>query len=79
MNLLLKLGPDWYYSNLLIINKVAIIILDEYKQDEFCNIISAYCNPKENNTQYHIISSNSIIYMPFYYILFFLHNDLGLY
>ena len=63
---------DWHYSNLPIVNKVAIIILDKYNQDRFCNIILVYCNLKIDINQYYTISSNSATYIPLYYILFFL-------
>ena len=77
MQLFLELGADQYCSNLPTIDKVAIIIPDEYKQSGFCNIILAYRNPKENNNQYNIINSNSAVYMLLYYMLFFPYSDLG--
>lgn len=78
MKLLLELGVDWRYSNLPTIDKVAIIIPDEYKQSRFRDIVLAYYNPKKNHNQYHIISSNLAAYMPLYYMLFFLSSDLRL-
>ena len=39
MKLFLELGVDSYCGNLPTKYKVAIIILDEYKQGEFCDIV----------------------------------------
>jgi len=39
MRLILKASANYYYKNLLISNKVAVIILDEYSNTSFCNII----------------------------------------
>ena len=77
MKLLLELGADWRRSNLPTIEEVAIIILDEYDQGGFCDIILAYRHPENNNNQYHTVSSNSAAYMPLHYFLFFPSGDLG--
>jgi len=39
MRLILKANTNYRYKNLLISNKVAVIILDEYSNASFCNII----------------------------------------
>ena len=71
------MGADWYCSNLPTVDEVAIIILDEYNQGRFCDIILAYCNPEIDTNQYYTINSNSAAYMPLYYVLFFPCGNLG--
>lgn len=46
MKLLLKIRVDWYCNNLPTVDKVAIIIPDEYNQGRFYDIVLAYHNPK---------------------------------
>ena len=43
MRLILKAGTDCCYKNLLISNEVAVIILDEYSDASFRDIILAEC------------------------------------
>ena len=43
MRLILEASANWRYKNLLISNKVAIIILDKYGDASFHNIIFAEC------------------------------------
>ena len=77
MKLLLKLGVDDCCGNLSTKYEVAIIILDEYKQGEFRDIVLAYQNSKNNHNQYHTIDSNLAAYILLHYILFFPYRDLG--
>lgn len=76
MKLLLGLEIDYRQINLPFIKKVTIIIPDEYNQSGFYNIILAYCHLENNSNQYHIISSNSMVYMLLHYILFFSRSNL---
>ena len=76
IKLLLELGADCGQSNLLTIDKKAIIILEESNQSRFYNIVLAYCYHKNNNNEYYNVSSNSATYMPLYYILFFSSSNL---
>ena len=46
MKLFLEMGADWHCSNLSNVDKVAIIIPDEYNQGRFRDIVLAYRNPK---------------------------------
>lgn len=79
MKLFLEMRADQYYNNLPTVDKVAIIIPDEYNSGGFHDIILIYCNPIIDTNQYHIISSNLAAYMPLYYVLFFLCGDLKWY
>ena len=46
MRLILEASTDWRRENLLISNKVAVIILDEYSDASFHNIVfTEYCVP----------------------------------
>ena len=48
MQLILKTGTDCYYQNLLMSNKVAIIIPDKYSNATFCDIMLAErCVPNQ--------------------------------
>ena len=48
MRLILEANTDWRYKNLLISNKVAVIILDKYSDANFYNIILAErCAPNK--------------------------------
>lgn len=79
MKLLLELGANRRHSNLPTTDEVAMIIPNNYQQDGFRDIVLAYRSPKNNDNQYHTISSNSAAYMPLYYVLFFPCGDLGWY
>lgn len=70
------MGANWCYSNLSIVDKIAIIILDKYNQAGFLDIVLTYYNLEINTNQYHTISFNSAAYLPLYYIWFFFCSDL---
>lgn len=58
-------------------NEIAIIILDEYSQKRCCDIILVCQNPENNKNLYSISNSNLAAYISFYYILFFLYDNLA--
>jgi hypothetical protein len=77
MRLILEASADWRYKNLLISDKVAIIILDEYGDASFCNIVLVErCMPNKP-LRYCRISLAHAVYMPLYYILLFPTSDTG--
>ena len=48
MRLILETSTDWYHKNLLISNKVAVIILDKYSDINFYNImLTERCAPNK--------------------------------
>jgi len=79
MQLILEAGANWCYKNLLISNKVAIIILDEYGNASFYNIVLVECYTPNKQPRYCCINLTHAIYMPLYYILLFPYGDTGWY
>ena len=75
MRLILEASANYYHKNLLISNKVAVIILDEYSNASFCDIILAEYYTPNKRPQYYRINLTHAIYMPLYYILLFPYNN----
>ena len=69
MRLLLEIGADKRWSNLLIVNEVIIIIPNEYIQKEFWNIDLACQNSKI--TEIPIILSVPIWLLICFFIMFY--------
>ena len=77
MWLILEASTDCHCKNLLISNKVAIIILDEYGDASFRDIVLAErCAPNEQ-PRYCRINQTHAAYMPLYYILLFPRGNTG--
>ena len=79
MRLILKTSANWQRKNLLISNKIAIIILNKYSNAGFYNIIFTEYYIPNKPPQYYYINLVYTAYMPLYYILLFPHGDTGWY
>lgn len=69
--LIIKNNFDKRRYNLLIVNKIAIFILDKYKNYSYCNIVLAKRCVNNNKLHFYCISYINAIYFLLYYILFF--------
>ena len=77
MRLILEANINYHYKNLPISNKVAVIILDEYGDASFYNIIFIEYYIPNKPPQYCCINLVYAAYMPLYYVLLFPHGDTG--
>jgi len=77
MQLILEAGADWRRKNLLISDEVAVIILDEYGDAGFRDIVFVERNTPNKPLWYSCISLAYTVYIPLYYILLFLCGDTG--
>ena len=71
MRLILETSTNCRRENLLISNKVAIIILDEYSNTTFYNIILIERYTPNEQPQYSHINLTHATYIPLHYILLF--------
>jgi len=71
MRLILEAGTNYRRKNLLTSNKVAVIILDEYSNTGFRDIILIKRNIPNKPLRYCRISLAYATYMPLYYVLLF--------
>ena len=72
MRLILKASANQRYKNLLISNKVAIIILDKYGNTSFCDIMLIERYAPNKRLRYYYINLTYAAYMPLHYMLLFL-------
>ena len=77
MRLILGASTNYYYKNLLISNEVAIIILDEYNNTSFCDIMLIEHYTPNKQPRYYYINLTHAVYMPLYYILLFPYSNTG--
>jgi hypothetical protein len=63
-------GADHHRKNLPTTNKVGVLILDEYLDASFKDIVLAVCNPTKNR-RLRIVPISHPGYMPFHYVLLF--------
>jgi len=71
MQLILEARTNRHYKNLLISNKVAVIILDKYGNASFYNIILIERSTPNKQPRYYRINLTHAIYMPLHYVLLF--------
>ena len=77
MRLILETNINWYYKNLLISNKVAVIILDKYNNASFRDIVLAERYIPNKQPQYCCINLMHAAYMLLYYVLLFPRGNTG--
>ena len=77
MRLVIKLGADRCYKNLLTSNKVTAIILDKYTDVSRRDLVLTVYKAGRDRLQIYIVNVTYMVYMPFYYVLLFLYGDLG--
>jgi hypothetical protein len=77
MRLILKANINQYRENLLISNKVAVIILNKYNNTSFRDIILAEYITPNKPLRYCCISLVYTAYILLYYILLFPYSDTG--
>jgi len=77
MRLILEASANCCCKNLLISNKVAVIIPDEYGNTTFRNIVLIKRYTPNKQPQYCCINSTHAAYMPLHYILLFPYNNTG--
>jgi hypothetical protein len=77
MRLILEASTNWRYKNLLISNKVAVIILDEYSNTSFYNIMLTERYTPNKRLWYYRINLTHAIYIPLHYILLFPRGNTG--
>jgi hypothetical protein len=75
MRLILEAGANYCCKNLLISNKVAVIILDEYSNASFRDIILIERNIPNKPLWYCRISLAHAAYIPLYYVLLFPYGN----
>jgi hypothetical protein len=75
MRLILEASTNRRYKNLLISNKVAVIIPDEYSNASFRDIILMERNIPNKPLQYCRINLAHAVYMPLHYMLLFPYGD----
>ena len=71
MRLILEAGANCRYKNLLISNEVAVIILDEYGNTYFRNIILMERYTPNKQPRYYRINLTHTAYIPLHYVLLF--------
>jgi len=71
MQLILEASANYCRKNLLISDEVAIIILDEYGDTSFCDIVFIKRCAPNKQPQYCCINLTYTVYMPLHYILLF--------
>jgi hypothetical protein len=77
MRLILEAGANCRYKNLLISDKVAIIIPDKYGDTGFCDIVLTERYIPNKPLQYYRISLAHAVYIPLHYILLFPYSNTG--
>ena len=77
MRLILEAGANCRYKNLLISDKVAVIILDEYGNASFRDIILIERNMPNKPLRYYYISLAHAVYISLHYILLFPRSNTG--
>ena len=75
MRLILEAGANRRRKNLLISNKVAVIIPDEYSNASFRDIILAERYTPNKQPRYYRINLTHAIYIPLHYVLLFPYGD----
>jgi hypothetical protein len=77
MRLIIKLGANYYYENLLISNKVIAIILDEYINISRHNLVFIVYKASRDYSQIYIVNVIYTVYISLHYVLLFLYGDPG--
>ncbi len=77
MRLIIELHIDYYYKNLLMSNKVIVIILDKYIDISYYDLVLIIREVVYKRPQISIINITHAIYMLLYYVLLFLYSDPG--
>ena len=79
MRLILEASTNYCYKNLLINNKVAVIILNKYGDACFRNIILIKCYTPNKQPRYCYTNLIYAVYIPLYYILLLPRGNTGWY
>ena len=66
---------DEHHINLLTINKMAVILSDEYDQLCFCDIVICFCHTEGTQHGFSHIHFSYAAYMPLQYSLLFPYDD----
>ena len=77
MRLILEAGANCCCENLLMSNKVAVIILDEYGNASFRDIMLTERYTPNKQPRYRRINLTHTVYMPLYYVLLFPYGNTG--
>ena len=77
MRLILEVSTNCRRKNLLISNKVAVIILNKYSDASFRNIILIKYNMPNKPPQYCYINLVYTVYILLYYVLLFPYSNTG--
>jgi hypothetical protein len=77
MHLIIKLSANYYYKNLLTSNEVIALILNEYINASYYNLVFIIYKKGYKRLQIRIINIIYIAYMLLYYILLFLYSNLS--
>ena len=77
MRLILEASTNCCCENLLISNKVAVIIPDEYSNASFRDIILMERYAPNKQPRYRRINLTHAAYMPLYYVLLFPYGNTG--
>ena len=75
MRLILEAGTNYRRENLLISNKVAVIILDEYGNASFRDIMLIDRYTPNKQPRYYRINLAHTAYMPLHYVLLFPYSN----
>jgi hypothetical protein len=77
MRLIIKSSVDRHYKNLLTSNEVMAIILNEYMDVSYYNLVLIVYKVSYERPQIRTVNVIHVIYMPLHYILLFPYNDLN--
>jgi hypothetical protein len=77
MRLIIELGANRRYKNLLTSNKVIAIILDKYIDASRRDLVLTVREAGRERPQIHTINVTHATYMPLHYVLLFLYGDLS--
>jgi hypothetical protein len=79
MRLILEASANYCRENLLISNEVAVIILDEYSNTGFRDIMLAERGTPNKPPRYFRINLAHAVYIPLYYVLLFPYGNTSWY
>jgi len=77
MCLIVKAKANCRYKNLLISNKVAVIIPNKYTKASCQDILLAVCNLVYKQSHLEKVLVTNVVYMLLHYVLLFLRGDLS--
>ena len=75
MHLIMKTESDECHINLPTVNEMMIILLNEYNQLYFYDIVICFCHIRGAQYDFSCVHFSHAVYIPLQYPLLFLYND----